>query len=78
MDSLVSVVHFFLGISKNKDTSNISLSPSGTFVAEWYGPDGKILIALEFLGDEVLLIRKVDGWAKAIRVDPLEAQSYLP
>ena len=78
MDSLESIAHFFLGVPKDKNISDISVSPDGTFIAEWIGPDGKILVAMEFLGDKVLLIRKVDGRAKASQVDQLEAQSYLP
>ena len=78
MVSLKAIVHFFIGIPKVKNTSYISLSPSGTFVASWFGLDGRILVALEFLGDEVLLIRKVNGRARASRVDELEAQRHLP
>ena len=78
MDSLESIAHFFLGVPKDKNISDISVSPDGTFIAEWIGPDGRILVAMEFLGDKVLLIRKVDGRAKASQVDQLEAQSYLP
>ncbi len=78
MDSLESIVHFFLGVAKEKNISDISVSPDGTFIAEWIGAEGRILVAMEFLGDKVLLIRKVDGRAKASQVDQLEAQSYLP
>ena len=78
MDSLKSIAHFFLGVPKDKNISDISVSPDGTFIAEWIGPDGRILIAMEFLRDKVLLITKVDGRAKASRVDQLEAQSHLP
>ena len=76
--SLDSIVRFFLGIHKQKNTSDISLSPDGTFVAEWIGPDGKTQVAIEFLGEKVLLIRNADGRAKASRVDQLIAQSHLP
>ena len=78
MDSLKSIARFFLDVPRDKNISDISLSPDGTFIAEWIGPDGRILVAMEFLGDNVLLIRKVDGRAKASQVDQLEAQSYLP
>ena len=81
MDSLVAIATFFVGsVPKDKSIDDISLSPDGTFVAEWVGPDGKILVALEFLGagDKVLLIRTIDGRARASQVDPLEAQRYLP
>ena len=78
MDSLESIAQFFLSVPKRKSLSDISVSPDGTFIAEWMGSDGKILVAMEFLGDRVLLIRKVDGRAKASQVDQLEAQSYLP
>ena len=78
MDSLKSIARFFLGVPKDKNISDIFLSPDGTFIAEWIGPDGRLLVAMEFLGDNVLLIRKVDGRAKASKVDQLEAQSYLP
>lgn len=78
MVSLMAIVRFFLDVPKVKNTSNISLSPSGTFAASWFGSDGKIRIALEFLGDKVLLIRRVNGRAKASRVDQLEAQRHLP
>ena len=78
MSSLETIVTFFIGSPKNKNISDISLSPSGTFVASWFRPDGKPLLAMEFLGDRVLLIRRVDGRAKASRMDHLEAQRYLP
>ena len=78
MGSLGAIVSFFLSIPKAKTTSNISLSPSGTFAASWFGPDGKIHIAMEFLGDNVLLIRRVNGRARALRMDPREAQRHLP
>ena len=78
VDSLDSIARFFLGVPRQKSTSDISLSPDGTFVAEWIGPDGKTQVAMEFLGDKVLLIRNVDGRAKASRVDQREAQSHLP
>ena len=77
MDSLNSIARFFLDVPRDKNISDISLSPDGTFIAEWIGPDGRMLVAMEFLGDNVLLIRKVDGRAKASQVDQLEAQSYL-
>ena len=78
MGSLKAIVRFFLEVPKDKNISDISVSPDGTFIAEWIGPDGKILVAMEFLGDKVLLIRKVNGRAKASQVDQLEAQRYLP
>ena len=78
VDSLESIARFFLGVPREKSISDISVSPDGTFIAEWLGPDGRILVAMEFVGDKVLLIRKVDGRAKASQVDQLEAQSHLP
>ena len=78
IDSLKAITHFFLGIPAHKSVSDICVSPEGTFIAEWTGSDGKILVAMEFLGDKVLLVRKVEGRAKASQVDPSEAQSYLP